>query len=153
MRIFITGATGFVGRALTLRLLRDGHQLVAWVRSEARARQLLGAQIELARASDDDDALTRALSGCDAVVHLGNIPNLNMGPAQQVVLGHNTTINANVFRAASELGVKVQSLGPVRASLIKKGMVYSPAHGEMAFTVPLFDEFMVRAMPDYPQRP
>jgi len=31
-------------------------------------------------------------------------------------------------------------------------MVYSPAHGEMAFTVPLFDEFMVRAMPHYPQR-
>jgi len=37
----------------------------------------------------------------------------------------------------------------VRASLIKKGMVYSPAHGDMAFTVPLFDEFMVRAMPEF----
>jgi len=43
--------------------------------------------------------------------------------------------------------VKVTSLGPVRAKLIKKGMVYSPAHGDMAFTVPLFDEFMRRAMP------
>lgn len=49
---------------------------------------------------------------------------------------------------ASELGVKVTSLGPVRAKLIRKGMVYSPAHGEMAFTVPLFDEFMMRAIPD-----
>ena len=29
-------------------------------------------------------------------------------------------------------------LGPVRASLMKKGMIYSPAHGDMAFTVPLF---------------
>jgi hypothetical protein len=48
---------------------------------------------------------------------------------------------------ADRLGVKVSSLGPVRAKLIKKGMVYSPAHGEMAFTVPLFDEFMVRVMP------
>lgn len=46
------------------------------------------------------------------------------------------------------LGVKVTSLGPVRAQLIRKGMVYSPAHGDMAFTVPLFDEFMIRAMPD-----
>jgi hypothetical protein len=48
---------------------------------------------------------------------------------------------------ADALGVKINSLGPVRASLIKKGMIYSPAHGDMAFTVPLFDEFMLRAMP------
>jgi hypothetical protein len=48
---------------------------------------------------------------------------------------------------ASTLGVKVTSLGPVRSKLIKKGMIYSPAHGDMAFTVPLFDEFMIRAIP------
>ena len=50
---------------------------------------------------------------------------------------------------ADMLGVKVNSLGPVRAKLMKKGMVYSPAHGDMAFTVPLFDEFMVRAIPKF----
>ena len=48
---------------------------------------------------------------------------------------------------ASALGVKINSIGPARASLINKGMIYSPAYGEMAFTVPLFDEFMIRAMP------
>lgn len=48
---------------------------------------------------------------------------------------------------AAQLGVKVNSTGPVRASLIKKGMVYSPAHGDTAFTVPLFDQFMARSMP------
>lgn len=48
---------------------------------------------------------------------------------------------------ANALGVKVTSIGPVRAKLIKKGMIYSPAYGDMAFTVPLFDEFMKRAMP------
>lgn len=47
---------------------------------------------------------------------------------------------------ADKLGVKITTLGPVRANLIKKGMVYSPSHGDMAFTVPLFDEFMRRAM-------
>jgi hypothetical protein len=52
---------------------------------------------------------------------------------------------------ADKLAVKVQSMGPVRASLIKKGMVYSPSHGDMAFTVPLFDEFMRRAIPQYAQ--
>lgn len=50
---------------------------------------------------------------------------------------------------AAALSVQVNSLGPVRAKLIKKGMIYSPAHGEMAFTVPLFDEFMRRAIPDF----
>ncbi len=50
---------------------------------------------------------------------------------------------------ADTLGVKITTLGPVRANLIKKGMVFSPSHGEMAFTVPLFDEFMRRAMPDF----
>jgi hypothetical protein len=50
---------------------------------------------------------------------------------------------------AEILGAKITTLGPVRASLIKKGMIYSPAHGDMAFTVPLFDEFMVRAVPAF----
>jgi AAA ATPase-like protein len=48
---------------------------------------------------------------------------------------------------ADTLGVKITSLGPVRANLIRKGMIYSPAHGDIAFTVPLFDEFMRRAIP------
>lgn len=50
---------------------------------------------------------------------------------------------------ADVLGVKMNSLGPMRAKLINKGMIYSPAYGDMAFTVPLFDEFMLRAMSDF----
>jgi hypothetical protein len=50
---------------------------------------------------------------------------------------------------AEVLGVKVASMGPSRAKLIRKGMIYSPAYGDIAFTVPLFDNFMVRAMPDF----
>jgi len=50
---------------------------------------------------------------------------------------------------AACLGVKVNSIGPVRSKLIKKGMIYSPAYGDIAFTVPLFDEFMKRAMPGF----
>lgn len=50
---------------------------------------------------------------------------------------------------ADLLGVKITSLGPVRAKLMKKGMIYSPAHGDMAFTVPLFDEFMIRTIPEF----
>ena len=50
---------------------------------------------------------------------------------------------------ADKLKAKITTLGTLRANLIKKGMVYSPSHGEMAFTVPLFDEFMCRAIPGY----
>jgi hypothetical protein len=48
---------------------------------------------------------------------------------------------------ADTLRVKVQSVAPTRNSLIKKGMIYSPAHGDTAFTVPLFDHFLRRQMP------
>lgn len=43
----------------------------------------------------------------------------------------------------------VNLLGPVRKSLITKGMVWSPNHGDTAFTVPLFDEFMRRIIPEW----
>ena len=54
---------------------------------------------------------------------------------------------------ADALGTKITTLGPVRAQLIEKGMAYSPAHGEMAFTVPLFDQFMRRAIPEFIPKP
>ena len=47
---------------------------------------------------------------------------------------------------AQELGKKVTSLGPTRNQLIAKGMIWSPNHGDTAFTVPLFDQFMHRIM-------
>ena len=50
---------------------------------------------------------------------------------------------------ANVMGLKVGSLSPRRAKLINKGMIFSPNHGEMAFTVPLFDEFMRRAIVDF----
>jgi hypothetical protein len=48
---------------------------------------------------------------------------------------------------ADELDREVTSLGPTRSQLIAKGMIWSPSHGDTAFTVPLFDEFMRRIMP------
>lgn len=48
---------------------------------------------------------------------------------------------------AAKLDRETSSLGPIRSSLIKKGMIWSPTHGDTAFTVPLFDEFMKRIIP------
>jgi len=48
---------------------------------------------------------------------------------------------------AAALGITVQSAGPIRTTLVRKGMIWSPAHGDTAFTVPLFHEYMLRVMP------
>ena len=73
-------------------------------------------------------------------------------PREKVYLRAMAELGAGPYRTADvadKMGVKITTLGPVRASLLKKGMVYSPSHGEMAFTVPLFDGFMRRAMPKF----
>lgn len=49
---------------------------------------------------------------------------------------------------ADHLKVKVTSVAPTRNALIRKGMIYSPAHGDTAFTVPLFDDYMRRTIPE-----
>ncbi len=48
---------------------------------------------------------------------------------------------------AEILSRKVNALAPTRSQLINKGMIWSPNHGDTAFTVPLFDGFMHRVMP------
>ena len=50
---------------------------------------------------------------------------------------------------AAKLGIAVTSAGPLRTGLIRKGMIWSPSHGDTAFTVPMFDQYMFRAMPDW----
>ena len=70
MKVLITGATGFVGRALVARLLRDGHQLSALVRSTSRAASLLGADVALIDSQIPDTELSAVLSRYDAVVNL-----------------------------------------------------------------------------------
>jgi hypothetical protein len=50
---------------------------------------------------------------------------------------------------AQTLAMDVTTAGPLRSGLIKKGMIFSPQHGDTAFTVPMFDEFMKRSMPEW----
>ena len=80
----------------------------------------------------------------------------------RVRLDRMTPTERNYMRALAELGpgphrsgdvariygANVTSVAPLRSGLIAKGMIYSPAHGDTAFTVPLFDDFMRREMPD-----
>jgi len=54
---------------------------------------------------------------------------------------------------AQALQREVQSVAPTRSNLIKKGMLWSPSHGDTAFTVPMFDEYLKRIMPNDVERP
>lgn len=77
-----------------------------------------------------------------------------LAPAEKRYLRAMATLGPGPHRSgdvADALGVKVSSVAPTRNSLIAKGMLYSPAHGDTAFTVPLFDQFMTRMMPEPPR--
>ena len=73
MKVFVTGATGFIGGHVVPRLLRDGHELVCLVR-RPEAGRALEARGATAVAGDVTDraAVERALPGCDCLVHLAN---------------------------------------------------------------------------------
>jgi AAA ATPase domain len=92
-------------------------------------------------------ATVHALADLDASFFRVRFDRLT--PAEKNYLRAMATLGAGPHRSgdiAAELVRKVNSLGPTRSALIAKGMVYSPDHGDTAFTVPLFDQFMKRMM-------
>ncbi|OXH27722.1 3-beta hydroxysteroid dehydrogenase/isomerase [Cryptococcus neoformans] len=74
MKIFLTGASGYIGSHVTTLLLEAGHQLTAIARSDASAKKLEDQGVTIIRASlEDTQALTKAASDADAVIHLAYI--------------------------------------------------------------------------------
>lgn len=74
--MLVTGATGFIGRALVAQLQSKGHSVVAWVRSDTHAISVLGAGVDIVSMAAGQEALVAALSGCDAVINLAGEPIL-----------------------------------------------------------------------------
>jgi len=92
--------------------------------------------------------------GPDIVRHLDDnffrVRFYRLTPAEKKYLRAMSRLGPGPHRSgdiAAELDVRVESVAPRRSALIAKGMIYSPAHGDTAFTVPLFDEFLQRVMP------
>ncbi|MFF7385150.1 NAD-dependent epimerase/dehydratase family protein [Streptomyces griseoluteus] len=74
MRVFVTGATGFIGSAVVPELIGAGHEVVGLARSDEGAAALKEAGAEVVRGSlDDPEGLARAADGADGVIHLAFI--------------------------------------------------------------------------------
>lgn len=101
------------------------------------------------RAADSRRATIEALAELDASFFRVRFERLT--PAEKRYMRAMAELGAGLHRSgdiAEALGRKVTTVAPVRNALIAKGMIYSPAHGDTAFTVPLFDGFMKRIMPE-----
>jgi hypothetical protein len=98
--------------------------------------------------SDAGIATANALADLDASFFRVRFDRLT--PAEKRYLRAMAELGPGSHRSgdvAATLGKAVNSVGPTRSALIAKGMIYSPAHGDTAFTVPLFDGFMKRTLP------
>jgi hypothetical protein len=99
------------------------------------------------KAADARRATAEALAELDASFFRVRFDRLT--PAEKRYMRAMAELGSGPHRSgdvAEVMGRKVTTVAPVRNGLIAKGMLYSPAHGDTAFTVPLFDGFMKRIM-------
>ena len=97
---------------------------------------------------DAERATTEALAELDASFFRVRFDRLT--PSQKRYMRAMAELGPGPHRSgdiAHILNRKVTTVAPLRNALIAKGMIFSPAHGDTAFTVPLFDDFMKRIMP------
>jgi len=106
MQIFVTGATGFVGGALSRRLVEAGHRVKALVRPGADLRQLANMPIQQVNGRlGDMDALVDGMTGCEWIFHVAALYSF-WGYTWQEFYQSNVQGTRNVMEAAKKVGVQ-----------------------------------------------
>ena len=105
MKIFITGATGYLGNLLAMRLANDGNQVHALVRNPQKTKNLDHPNIHLFKGDVNDlDSIKNALDGCEQVFHLAAFARMWAKPAD-IFYKVNVDGTKNVLQAAMEKNI------------------------------------------------
>ena len=135
MRVFVTGATGFIGSAVVQELLSNGHRVVGLARSDKSAAALAKAGAEVFRGTlEETDGLTEAAKNADGVIHTGYI--------------HDFSPTANPAAAAAVDGGAIAAFGDALAGTGKPLVIAAGLPTIPGVTVTEDDE-----MPENPHYP
>ncbi|HEX5149310.1 MAG TPA: NAD-dependent epimerase/dehydratase family protein [Candidatus Limnocylindrales bacterium] len=149
-RVFVTGAAGFIGRAVVRRLRERGDEVTAIVRDPTRATALTDLGVRLV-AGDLGSAATirEPMAGCDGAIHLAGSYRVGITPAERPAMFEmNVAVTARVFDAAIEVGIPrivhistANVLGDTNGRLVNETHVRDPADGFLSY----YDETKVEA--------
>jgi len=165
-RIFATDELGrdcvFKGGTSLAKVFQAIHRFSAYAGRQliVRNRDPFLAQIDRVKFFDNTILISGTLLAVVARATEASLGRLDEGffrvrfgrltPREKDYMRAMATLGAGPHRSgeiAEKLNAPVRSVAPVRSSLISKGMIYSPAHGDTGFTVPLFDAYLRRMMP------
>jgi UDP-glucose 4-epimerase len=107
MRIVLTGATGFLGRALAQRLLKDGHLLIAPLRGHEWILPAGALAVPIPSLDTPEVADWRGiLAGADAVIHAGAIAHIGRDVPRERYMSVNRDASARLAEAAASVGIR-----------------------------------------------
>ena len=126
MKVFVTGATGFIVGAVARSLRERGDGVVALVRTPAKAADLqrLGCTL-VAGDLTDVDAIERGMQGCDAVIHGAAVYEVGIPASQRAAME-----DANVRGTERVLGAALRA-GVARALYVSTVAVFGNTHGQV----------------------